>query len=74
VFGGVQRNSKAFAQIIPNRTKTTLLAVIKKRIRLGTLIISDEWAAYRCLSNAGYQHETIRHKRRFFRLVIFDLF
>ena len=50
VFGGVERGTKrCFLVPVPNRTRPTLLAIIKEWILPGTTIISDEWGAYKCL-------------------------
>ena len=32
---------------------------------LGTEIWSDEWKAYKCLSNEGFLHRTVNHSRNF---------
>ena len=50
---------------VPDRKRPTLYREIKKHIREGTMIISDEWAAYRTLEDEGYHHRTICHKRNF---------
>ena len=47
VFGGVERHTgKCFLVVVPNRSATTLLAVIKEWVKPGTIIISDCWKAY----------------------------
>ncbi|GFS49689.1 mitotic-spindle organizing protein 2A [Trichonephila inaurata madagascariensis] len=57
VFGGVERNSnKCFFRVVPNRTKEELLSVIKEWVVPGSVIISDCWKAYNCLSHEEYQH------------------
>lgn len=69
VFGGMERRTGGrvgrFAEFVPNRSQATLLAVIKRRIRQGTTIISDGWGAYRHLSQHGYQHQVINHSQNF---------
>ena len=66
VFGGICRETKEIFMVrVPDRTRSTLYKIIKKHIRPGTRIISDEWAAYQTLSEEGYTHDTICHKRNF---------
>ena len=43
VFGGIERGTpNAFMVIVPDRTKTTLLPIIQRYIRPGTMIMSNE--------------------------------
>ncbi|GFU18555.1 mitotic-spindle organizing protein 2A [Trichonephila clavipes] len=66
VFGGVERNSnKCFFRVVPNRTKEELLSVIKEWVVPGSVIISDCWKAYTCLSHEGYQHLRVNHSLTF---------
>ena len=66
VFGGIQRdNKKIFMVRVPRRNKETLLPIIHKFIKPGTLIVSDEWKAYWDLSEQGYEHESVCHKNNF---------
>ena len=66
VFGGICRETRnVFMVRVKDRTRRTLYAVIKKHIRPGTTIISDEWRAYCTLQDEGYTHKTICHKRNF---------
>ena len=47
VFGGIERGtSKSFMVIVPDRTKDTLLPIVRQYIRAGTTIISDQWRSY----------------------------
>lgn len=76
IFGGIERgpNGLAFAKIVENRKNDTLLAVIKENIKEGSIIFSDEWQSYKCLSNNNFQHFTICHKKQFVRLFKFKKF
>jgi hypothetical protein len=58
-------NKKRFLKTIPDRTKETLIALIKTRIRPGSIFISDLWAAYTTISYKGYEHLTVNHKYNF---------
>ncbi|GFU38847.1 mitotic-spindle organizing protein 2A [Trichonephila clavipes] len=66
VFGGVERNSnKCIFRVVPSRMKEELLSVIKEWVVPGSVIISDCWKAYNCLSHEGYQHLRFNHSLTF---------
>jgi transposase-like protein len=46
-------------------SKEVLLEVIKRRIADGSIIISDCWKAYDCLSDEGYVHQKVNHSKHF---------
>ena len=53
--------------IVPNRNHETLHRIITDNVLNGTTIYTDEWNGYNGLSEKGYNHKTICHKRRFSR-------
>ena len=66
VFGGIENESrKSFMVAVEKRDERTLLPVIKKWIKPGTLIISDCWKAYINLEKHGYKHSTVNHSKEF---------
>ena len=67
VFGGREKKYKSKIFMVPvcNRKKETLLALIKKWILPGSIIHSDCWKAYSCLSKYGYTHLTVNHSKEF---------
>nr|XP_027219207.1 uncharacterized protein LOC113811624 [Penaeus vannamei] len=66
VFGGICRETRdLFLVPVEDRTSDTLLAVIKERIAPGSIIISDCWKAYNCLSDEGFEHLTVNHSYHF---------
>lgn len=66
VFGGIERESKrCFFKCVEDRTKETLLSIIKENVLPGTKIISDCWKSYDCLSLEGYVHEKVNHSEHF---------
>ena len=72
VFGGIERESKRKI-IVPltdgqeglQRNKETLIPIIKKYIKPGSVIYSDKWGAYSTLSSHGYTHYQINHSANF---------
>lgn len=68
VFGGIERTAagRVFLEIVPDRSAATLLAIIRKYVRSGSIIYSDMWKAYDGIERAlGLQHYTVNHKRHF---------
>lgn len=69
VVGVVERdNSKnAFLIEVPNRSANTLLPIIQNHVQLGSMIHSDQWAAYNNIENLpqGYAHMTVNHSQNF---------
>jgi len=66
VFGGVERVSgRCFFEVVADRTETTLLEIIKRRICAGTTVISDCHRSYANLSRHGFVHLTMNHSENF---------
>ena len=68
VLGAVDRNSNQCCLLpCPNnrRDGATLLALIYRWILPGSIIHTDEWAAYNSLTAAGYTHESVNHSIQF---------
>ena len=56
--------SKAYACIIPNKEKNTIIPIIEKFVYAGSTIWTDEHRSYRSLRNM-FNHSTVRHKYEF---------
>ena len=57
-----------FLILVPDRSQETLLPIIRRYIRPGTLIISDEWRGYLnipSIDGGNYYHQTVNHSRNF---------
>lgn len=66
VFGIMERNTKkTYFVPVSDRSKATLIPIIKKIVKRGSCIYHDDWAAYRNLKNEGYQHGTVVHTKEF---------
>ena len=67
IFGGREKldKSKVFMLPVHNRKKVTLLPLIEKYIKKGSIIHSDCWAAYNELQQMGYEHLTVNHSKTF---------
>ena len=66
VFGGIKDESrKCFIVAVKKRDKATLLPIILKWIKPGTILVSDFWKAYSNLENYGYSNRTVNHSKEF---------
>ena len=67
VFGGREKYNKKKIFMIPvhNRKQSTLIPLIQKWIKPGSIIHSDCWKAYNKLSTIGYTHITVNHSKEF---------
>lgn len=66
VFGGIERETKrCFFTTVADRTRETLLEIIKNNIQPGTTIISDCWKAYDILDREGFEHLKVNHSLNF---------
>ena len=66
VLGGICRETKEiFLMKVEKRDKDTLIPINEKYVEIESTIISDCWAAYKCLSKWGYQHDTVDHSEHF---------
>lgn len=50
---------------VQRRDANTLLPIIRDVVKQGSEIWTDEWRAYNRLSNLGFVHHTVCHKREF---------
>ena len=68
VFGGREKYNKTNVFMVPvhNRKQCTLLPIIQKWIRPGSIIHSDCWKAYNRIPKLGYTHVTVNHSKEFF--------
>jgi len=62
--------SKGFAKVVPNRSASTLIPIIKEILRNGTTVITDELKTYKQLAQTPeYSYKKIAHKYNFVDLV-----
>ena len=56
VFGMVEQNGKVKTVIVPDRKRKTLLPIVKRTVKRGSVIRSDKFRVYRELAVSGYTH------------------
>jgi len=62
VFGILQRGGKVYTEIVPDCAKRTLQAIIRGKVKLESIILSDKWRGYNGLVDMGYKkHYRIDH-------------
>ena len=50
---------------VDKRDPETLTAINKDNVVPGTTVVTDGWATYKGLSEQGYKHYIVEHKRSF---------
>jgi len=62
VFGIFKRNGRVYTEVVPDRKKRTLQAIMRGRIALDAIINSDGWRGYDGLVDVGYsKHFRVLH-------------
>jgi len=67
VFGILERNGRAFVQVVPNVKADTLVGLTVKKVRRGSIVYTDKYKAYDSLMFCGYRHLSVDHSKRFSR-------
>src|SRR5665647_951184 len=62
VMGMVERKGAFKGQVVEDNKKRTLIPIVEKNVAKGTLINTDNLAAYHSLQFLGYTHETVHHE------------
>lgn len=66
VFGAVDCvTKKIHMEIVPDRKRVTLEAIIQRHVIVGSTIHSDKFASYFHLNALGYDHHTVNHSEEF---------
>lgn len=66
VLGIIDRTTKfVHIQMVPNRTRETLLQIIEAHVLQDTVIHTDEAPVYRILNSRGFEHYTVKHKETY---------
>lgn len=61
VFGILCRNGYVWAKVVPNVEANTLLPLIRKRVKRGSVVYSDTWKGYTGVAAKGYVHRFVEH-------------
>ena len=63
VFGMLERKGQLIIMPVPNAKRKTIEPIIRKTVKKGSQIMTDEWWAYTNLAK-WYKHGVVRHKRK----------
>jgi transposase len=61
VFGMVERGGRTVAETIPDLKSATLSERVKRNVKRGSIVSTDELPAYGLLSRDGYRHGRVHH-------------
>ncbi|BHF76153.1 hypothetical protein SprV_0501925100 [Sparganum proliferum] len=59
----ISRRRRQLWLVVNDRSWPALRAVIKKWVAKGSIIVTDEWKAYKRLPSEGYEHFTVNHTK-----------
>jgi len=63
VFGILCRSGKVWAEIVTDVGEATLIPLIRKQVKLGSVICSDTWKSYNGIAAKGYIHRLVKHSK-----------
>lgn len=61
---GEVTESEVWAYVVPDSKQATLQGIIEDKVEPGSTINTDEHHAYKGLTKAGYEHQTVEHGQR----------
>ncbi|MFQ5946566.1 MAG: IS1595 family transposase [Anaerolineae bacterium] len=61
VFGILCRGGQVWAQVVPDLAAQTLLPLIRRQVRLGSVVCSDTLPTYTGIAAKGYVHRLVQH-------------
>ncbi len=64
ITGMVEKGGGVIAKKIDNLQNHTLLNNIKKNVKRGSYLMTDEWPAYKRIRHFGYQKGAVKHSRK----------
>ena len=64
LYGNSTTPGVSYMELVPDRCAQTLISIIERVVRHGSIIHSDQWAAYRQL-NTNYTYATVNHSKNF---------
>ena len=56
--------SNYYVKVVPDRRRETLLPIIQRIVRDGSIVIGDEWRSYSTISRT-FVHQTVNHRFNF---------
>ncbi|MFQ6030039.1 MAG: IS1595 family transposase [Dehalococcoidia bacterium] len=64
VLGILCRGGQVWAKVVPDVEAQTLLPLIRRRVKRGSIVCSDTWLSYTGIAAKGYVHRLVEHGHR----------
>jgi len=61
IFGILCRGGKVWAKVVPDVEAKTIMSIICRRVKRGSVICSDTWKSYTGIAAKGYVHRLVEH-------------
>ena len=65
VFGILKRNGKVYTIIVADTKQTTLMLVIKRKIKPDSFVYTDSYRSYNALDVSEFKHFRVNHSKEF---------
>ncbi len=65
VFGLLKHRGKVYAVVIPKAKVTTLLPIIREKVKPDSIVYTDGFKGYNALDLSGFRHYRINHSEHF---------
>ncbi len=65
VFGILKRNGKVYTIVVADTKKTTLMPVIKRKIKPDSFVYTDSYRSYNALDVSKFKHFRVNHSKEF---------
>lgn len=60
---GMRDRKRLLLFVLDNRKMETIIPIINARVRAGSLLITDGYSSYKCLTALGWDHSVVNHSR-----------
>lgn len=64
VLGMVERKGRIVSRVIPNKKWASIIPLVRKNVKRGSIINTDESNVYTDLGRVWYKHESLNHTRK----------
>lgn len=61
IFGMVQRDGEVIAQVVGDTQRSTVTPLIRRNVKIGSRLMTDEYMAYDLVKKEGYKHLRVNH-------------
>jgi len=65
VFGLLKRGGKVYTAIIPNAKASTLIPIIREKVKPDSIVYTDSFTAYDVLDVSEFHHRRVNHSKEY---------